>query len=33
MPKVNTDFTAGFESGSGDIVAAIQAGYFIKAGL
>lgn len=33
IPKVNTDFTAGFQKGSGDIVAAIQAGYFINAGL
>ncbi|WP_156949965.1 hypothetical protein [Maribacter antarcticus] len=30
---VDTDFTADFENGSGDIVAAIQAGYFIKDGL
>ncbi len=33
IPRVNTDFTAGFESSSGDIVAAIQASYFIKKGL
>ncbi|MFT5738174.1 MAG: hypothetical protein ACJAU2_001137 [Maribacter sp.] len=33
MNTVDTDFTADFESGSGDIAAAIQAGHFIKHGL
>jgi hypothetical protein len=33
MSAVDTDFTADFKSGSGDIVAAIQAGHFIKQGL